>query len=127
MLRQHRWLGRARLRERRRTSETPDGDVIEWAATATSSSAFDVESVNLINAEVVGDLEIAAAEALAGQGVPVSPGDLECGDTARILDDRRALVCAITDPASGAVYDTTITITDPDDLTFDVEIAETPR
>ncbi len=109
------------------TSETPDGEVIEWAATATSSTDFDVESVNLINPEAVGALEIAALEALAEQGVPVGEGDLDCGDTARVLDAGTSVVCAITDQSDGSVYDATITITNPDPLRFDVQIADAPR
>ncbi|MEO1056393.1 MAG: hypothetical protein AAFY28_05695, partial [Actinomycetota bacterium] len=49
------------------------------------------------------------------------------GETARVLDEQGAFVCAITDQRDGAVYDITITISDLEADRFSIAIAETPR
>ncbi len=108
------------------TSTTPDGDVIEWSGAATGTRTFDIETTNLLRAGSVEDLERDVVESMVNEGLPVTDGDLDCGDQARVLDASNALVCAVTDPRDGAVYDITITV-DFDNASFGFVIADEPR
>lgn len=109
------------------TSETGDGDVLQWSAVATSDSEASIRSENLLNDETVEELEAAAVDALAAEGVPIVVDDLDCGPGALILGADNELVCALTDTSTGDVYDATITIQNMEDLQFDVVIADAPR
>lgn len=109
------------------TSETADGDVLQWSAVATSGSGADIQSENLLGEEAIEELEGAAVGALAAEGLPVVVGDLDCGRGARILGADNELVCTLTDTSNGDIYDTTITIQDMENLRFDVVVADAPR
>ena len=109
------------------TSETADGDVLQWTGVATSDSEADIQSENLLNEETVEQLEGAVVDALAAEGLPVVVEDLDCGTGAIILGPDNDLVCGLTDSSTGDVYDATITIQDMDNLRFDVAIADAPR
>jgi hypothetical protein len=109
------------------TSETADGDVIEWSAVATSDSGADIQSENLLNEDTVEQLEGAVVDALAAEGLPVVVEDIDCGTTTVVLGANNDLVCGLTDSSTGDVYDTTITIQDMDNLRFDVVVADAPR
>ena len=109
------------------TSETVDGDLLRWSAVATSDRGADIQSVNLLNEDVVRQVEQAAVDALGAEGLPIVLDDLDCGQGAQILGADDDLVCALTDTHTGDVYDTTITIQDMADLSFDVVVADAPR
>jgi len=109
------------------TSETTDGDVIQWSAVATSDNGADIVSLNLLNEEAVQQLEAAVVDALAAEGLPVVVDDIDCGAGWLVLSTDGEAVCGLTDTSTGDVYDTTITILDMENLRFDVVIAETPR
>ena len=109
------------------TSETVDGDLLRWSAVATSDSGADIQSVNLLNEQTVRQLEQAAVDALAAEGLPIVVEDLDCGSAARILGADNDLICALTDTSTGDVYDTTIIVHDMTNLQFDVVVADAPR
>jgi hypothetical protein len=109
------------------TSETADGEVLNWSAVATSDSGADIQSDNLLGAETVEELEGAVIGALAEEGLPVAVGDIECGPGTQILGSENELVCGLTDTGTGDVYDTKITIRDMANLRFDIVVADNPR
>ncbi|MEO1059559.1 MAG: DUF4333 domain-containing protein [Actinomycetota bacterium] len=79
------------------TSSTGDGEVIQWQGAASSSSEFDIETINLLNVDAVAELELDVVATLLDEGFAVADDDLDCGKTARVLDEQGAFVCAITD------------------------------
>ncbi|MEM8618403.1 MAG: DUF4333 domain-containing protein [Actinomycetota bacterium] len=107
------------------TSTSADGEIILWQGVATSQSEFDIETMNLLNVDAVEALEADIVASLVGEGVPVTEGAVDCGDTARVVDQSGSLVCAVTDPG-GAIYNVTITIADLESGAFGFIVADEP-
>ena len=60
-------------------------------------------------------------------GSEIGRDNLECGDGPIALDEDSSVLCAITDPTSGDVYDATLTVSDTTTGEFDIVVADEPR
>jgi hypothetical protein len=109
------------------TSATDQG-LVRWEATIAEEDTVNVQSLNVLVEDDVAALEVSAAAEI-GQvvGIPLETENFDCGDAPVVLGDEDQVVCALTDPANGDVYDTTVTITDMSSGAFDFEVAEEPR
>ena len=112
------------------TGTTPDGDEVQFIATIKSDDEVAVDSTNLISADGMTALETTAASLLAEQvGQPLEGEAIDCGTGPRVFDvDSEVLTCDLTDPISGAVYETTIELTGlgaEDQMS--IVVAETPK
>ena len=109
------------------TSPSQFGD-ISWKATMSDAKTVNVESSNLVTKDVLPKIETAAATSLSSSlGTSITDADIDCGANPVVLADDLSMVCALTDPGNGAVYDTTLTFTDLATGSFDITIAEAPR
>lgn len=108
-------------------SPTSFGD-IKWTATMADAKTVNVQSDNLVTKDVLPQIETAAASSLtASLGTTITDADIDCGANPVVLADDLSMVCALTDPGNGAVYDTTLTFTDLEQGAFDIAIADAPR
>lgn len=112
------------------TGTTADGAEIEFVATVAEDDKVEVVSTNLLTAENLATIEEIAVAALE-QEVQVTLGveNFDCGDEPVVLEPAAgSLVCALTDPSSGDVYDATVDIPDLGDLSsLTVQVADQPR
>lgn len=109
------------------TSPTEFGD-IKWTATMADAKTVNVQSDNLVTKDVLPQIETAAASSLTNSlGTPITDADIDCGANPVVLKDDLTMVCALTDPGNGAVYDTTLTFTDLEQGAFDISLADAPR
>ncbi|WP_064316475.1 hypothetical protein [Cellulosimicrobium sp. I38E] len=69
------------------------------------------------------------AQDAEGALAEIGQADVDCGEENVDLVDGEVVECELTDPASGNVYDTTVTLSDVDGTKYhvDVKVAETPQ
>lgn len=109
------------------TSTSNIGD-IDYLATIVDDETVNVRWVNLIDDEYIAALEVAAVNALETQSnLALGLENFDCGDGPRLLPDESTVLCELTDPSNGDLYDTTLLITDYENIRFDIEVAENPR
>lgn len=109
-------------------TSTSDLGPLRWRVTIGEDDKVDVQSVNLVTAEGLDLLETEAVRLLEEQiGSEIGRDNLECGDGPIALDEDSSVLCAITDPASGDVYDATLTVSDTTTGEFDIVVADEPR
>jgi hypothetical protein len=109
------------------TSETDHG-LVRWEATMAEEDTVNVQSLNVLVEDDVAALEVAAAAEIEQVvGLPLGTEHFDCGAAPVVLGAEDQVVCALTDPADGDVYDTTVIITDMSSGAFEFEVAEEPR
>jgi len=109
------------------TAQSDRGDD-HWTATIKDDDTVNVQSEDVLDDEDISSLEVSAVEALEAQsGGTLGVENFDRGVQPLVVGSDNNVVCALTNPADGAVYDATITITDFDTGTFDVNVAEQPR
>jgi len=105
------------------TAETVDGEVIEIAGVVDREDHIDLNTTNLIARAVLGEFESAGVGVLNDQqGLALDASAIDCGDTARVFGDDTTMVCTLTDPDTGDLFDATFTITNLDEGTFDLDV-----
>jgi hypothetical protein len=69
------------------------------------------------------------AQDAEGALAEIGESDVDCGEEKVDLVNGEIVECELTDPASGTVYDTTVTLSDVDGTNYhvDVKVAETPQ
>jgi len=108
------------------TGTTDDGRVVDFDIEIGDDEVI-ADSVNLLVANRVPELEQSVLDALAAEvGEELPAGSLDCGDGPIIVPPDKTFVCRLSDEASDAVFDTTITITDQATWSFDIEVAAEP-
>ena len=86
-----------------------------------------MSSTNLILARALPAVETGAVTALEeAVGLTLGTESFDCGDTTVILDSG-TLLCTLTDPANGDLYDAVVTIEDMDTMALNVVVADAPR
>lgn len=104
------------------------GDQVDFEVTVDAPDHIVARSTNLLYVDAQRAIGNAIATAFADQGIDGLVGeDLDCGGDAMVLAQDMTFVCALSTPPDGDVYDTTIRITDLQDLTFDFVVADQPR
>ena len=104
------------------------GQVVNFEATIDSENHVNVVTTNVLAVEDLALLEVSAVDVLNAEfDFGLAPDAIDCGTTAVVLTASQQVVCALADPATGDVYDATLTITDLATGAFDVVIADAPR
>ncbi|MCO7273696.1 MULTISPECIES: hypothetical protein [Cellulosimicrobium] len=69
------------------------------------------------------------AQDAEGALAEIGEADVDCGEENVDLVDGEVVECELTDPASGEVYDTTVTLSDVDGTKYhvDVKVADAPQ
>lgn len=101
------------------TGRTDDGEIVVIEGVVDREDNVNLETLNVIRADLVEQLEDAAADALEPQTGPVV---IDCGGTARVLGSADELRCGITSADGANTATALIQITDLDTLAFVVEI-----
>ncbi len=102
--------------------------VVNWTATMADAKTVTVESDNLVTMAVLPQIETAAATSLSASiGTSITDADVDCGPNPVVLADDLSMVCTLTDPGNGDLYDTTLTFTDLQQGAFDISVADAPR
>jgi hypothetical protein len=105
-----------------------DAGTIEFIAVIDSEDHVQVRSTNLVNAERLALIEVGAVEILNEEFDLVLPDDsIDCGAESVVLDGADSIACAFTQPETGDVYDTVITITDEANGLIEIDVAQEPR
>lgn len=95
------------------TATTESGDVIRFTTTFEEEDRIFVLPTNVLLASDLPLLEQEAAEVLGPEvDAVIDPADIECPDTAVVLDENDQVTCSITDAASGTTYELIATLTD---------------
>ncbi len=88
------------------TATTTDEQTIELLGTMTADDEFDIVTTNLLIASDVEAIRAEGARVLSDEvGATILPEDIECAEGSIVLDAVGDFVCAITDTATGDVYD----------------------
>lgn len=91
------------------TATTADGETIEFLGTMTSDDAFNIVTTNLLLASDIDTIvQDAATQLSTVTSTPIQPADIECPAGSVVLDDAGDFICALTNTATGDVYDLTV-------------------
>ena len=120
-------------------TDPPDTEVgTVFSCTADSAGnavAFEVEleaedrifaaPSNVVEARRLTDYATSAVQALNDSNGFTLPEDaIDCGDASIVLDADSQMICTLTDPDNGTLYDAVLTVSDTDSGAFDVEIVD---
>ncbi|MEL7208817.1 MAG: DUF4333 domain-containing protein [Actinomycetota bacterium] len=104
------------------TGTTGDGQVVRFTAEVTDDGAGEIVSTNLLTPEDIPTLADDAATVLAEQN-DLEPAPMTCDDSSGFVIEQGAVLdCELTDPATGDMLGATITITDPVNVGYTVEL-----
>ncbi len=88
----------------------------------------DLRTRNVITAAALPGFERAAVVALNQTvGTALTDEAVDCGDSSVVVGSDQALLCLVTDPNTGEVFDLTMTVTDIEARQFSVTVAQEPR
>lgn len=105
-----------------------DIGLVQWVVDITGPTSVNVNSTNLVTADNLGAIEVEALNIIeTNTGQTFGIENYDCGDAAVVIDIDPVLECALTDPATGDVYDSEVEITDPETGSFVVSVSDTPR
>ncbi len=109
------------------TSTSEVGE-IRWTAVIGEDDVVNVDSVNLVTADDLAGIEVAAVDLIEAQaGRTLGYENFDCGDGPVAVGTDNTFDCELTDPDNGDIYDATIEITDFQAGSFQVEVADEPR
>jgi hypothetical protein len=110
-----------------RTTQPP-GEPIQVEASVLSNGHLNLVTRNLVSAAALPSFERrAAAQLNESSGTNFTADSVDCGNTAVVLPVTATLECALIMPASGEVFDLTLTITDLDARNFALVVGANPR
>jgi hypothetical protein len=107
------------------TATTEDGETIRFDAVMEEDDMVDVESVNLVTADGLDLIEGLAAQALEESvGATLGSENFDCGDRGLVVEPGGTIGCVLTDPATGTLYDATVTVKVLDPIEILVEVGD---
>lgn len=107
------------------TATTGDGETIRFDAVMEEDDMVDVESVNLVTADGLDLIEGLAAQALEESvGATLGTENFDCGDKGLVVEPGGTIGCVLTDPATGTLYDATVTVKVLDPIEIFVEVGD---
>ena len=110
------------------TATTEQGQVIQVAGAVNSEGRLQLTTSNLVSAAALPSFERDAAAALNNSvGSNFTADAVDCGNTSLVLPADFVMGCALKQPASGEVFDLTLTITNLDARTFSLVVGDLPR
>ncbi|MEM9612950.1 MAG: hypothetical protein AAGA59_08450 [Actinomycetota bacterium] len=110
------------------TAITGPGDVINVHGSVNGDGHLNLATTNVITAAALPSFETEVAALLNNTvGSNLTAEAVDCGSTAIVLPGDLAMTCALIMPASGQIFDVTLTITDLEDRRFALRVADEPR
>lgn len=110
------------------TATTEPGVVIQIQGSVNAEGHLALATTNLVSAAALPSFEREAAAALNNSvGSNFTAESVDCGATSIVLPADFVMDCALVMPASGEVFDVTLTITDLDQRRFSLVVGELPR
>lgn len=107
------------------TATTEDGETIRFDAVMEEDDMVDVESVNLVTADGLDLIEGLAVQALEESvGATLGTENFDCGDKGLVVEPGGTIGCVLTDPATGTLYDATVTVKVLDPIEIFVEVGD---
>lgn len=107
------------------TATTEDGETIRFDAVMEEDDMVDVESVNLVTADGLDLIEGLAVQALEESvGATLGAENFDCGDKGLVVEPGGTIGCVLTDPATGTLYDATVTVKVLDPIEIFVEVGD---
>ena len=110
------------------TAETEDGQIVLFKGRVNDGAIIDVQTLNVLTADILGAVEVAATDVLIEDGLDVALGGLECGNASLVFDPLQtlALACRVLHPLTGRVHAATVTVVNASTARVTVEVAEEP-
>ena len=110
------------------TATTEPGDVVQISGVVNPEGRIELTTTNVVSAPALPSFEREAAAALNNSvGSNFTAESVDCGVASVVLQADFVLPCALMMPASGDVFDLTLTITDLDARRFSLVVADEPR
>lgn len=110
------------------TATTEPGQQIQIQGVVTTEGRIELATTNLVSAAALPSFEREAAAALNNSvGSNFTAESVDCGNASVVLPGDSVLGCALIMPASGEVFDLTLTITDLDARRFSLVVGDQPR
>lgn len=110
------------------TATTESGETIRFDAIMEEDDIVDVESVNLVTIDGLDTIEALAVQVLEENvGATLGRENFDCGDRGLVVEPGGTIMCLLTDPVSGNLYDATVTVEVLDPIEILVEVGDTPR
>ena len=111
------------------TAATADQRLIALRGVVNEVGQVELATTNMIAAGALPSFERAAVDALNTQvpGANLVEESIDCGDTSVVFGQDRVLVCALSDPHTGQIFDVSLTIEDIESRQFSLKVAEAPR
>jgi hypothetical protein len=110
------------------TATTETGEVIQLHGSVTPEGKLALVTTNLVSASALPGFEREVAAMLNDSvGSNFTAESVDCGSTAVVLPPDFVMGCALVMPASGEVFDVTLTITDLDGRAFSLVVSDQPR
>jgi len=101
------------------------GKTVEFEVELEVDDRIFAAPTNVVDARFLGDYETSAVQALNdANGFTLPVDSIDCGDSSVVLDTDNLMICTLTDPENGTVYDAVLTVLDTNIGAFDVEIVE---
>lgn len=110
------------------TATTDPGGVIQIQGSVNGEGHLELMTTNLVSAAALPSFEREVAANLnTSVGSNFTAESVDCGGVAVVLPVDFVLDCALVMPASGEVFDVTLTITNLDARRFSLVVSEFPR
>jgi len=110
------------------TATTDPGQVIQILGVVNPEGRIELTTTNLVSSAALPSFEREAAAALNNSvGSNFTAESVDCGNAALVLRPDFVMACALKMPASGEVFDLTLTITDLDARRFSLVVGDQPR
>ena len=105
-----------------------DGETIRFDAVMEEDDIVDVESVNLVTTDGLAVIETLAVQTLEDSvGATLGSENFDCGDRGLVVEPGETIACVLTDPSTGNLYDSIVTVEILDPLEIFVEVGSAPR
>jgi len=102
---------------------TSGGNTIEFDVEIEAEDRIFAGPTNVVDGALLPDYEVSAVQSLnAANGFSLPDDAMDCGDRTVVLDAERTMICTITEPETGTVYDAALTVSDTETGAFSVEI-----
>lgn len=110
------------------TAITGGGEVINVHGSVNADGHLNLATTNLISAAALPSFEREVAALLNNSvGSNFTAESVDCGPTAVVLPADLSMTCTLLMPASGQLFDVSLTITDLDGRRFSLAVSEEPR
>jgi len=110
------------------SATTEEGQVIQVEAVVNAEGRLQLTTANVVSSAALPSFERGVAAMLNDSvGSNFTAESVDCGPTAVVLPPDLTMGCALVMPASGEVFDVTMTVTDLDERHFSLVVADQPR